>query len=102
MMQPNLDRQLPRVYAPDQRPAGTQANQGFHAAIVFYKNYLLTVVGHFDDRVGLWTPIVDLSSKRDGRADVKLVTGKSFSSKKHAENAGIEMAKNWIDVFNDL
>ena len=101
-MQPNLDRQLTHVYAPDQRPTGTRANHGSPPALLFYRNYLLTVVGHFDDRVGLWTPVVDLTSKPEGRADVKLVTGKSFSSKKHAENAGIEIAKNWIDVFNDL
>jgi hypothetical protein len=80
----------------------TSQSFGRCASNLAYRNCPLTVVGHFDGRVGLWPPIVDLSSKPEGRADVKLVTGGSFSSKKHAEKAGIEMAKNWIDAFSNL
>ena len=98
----NSNRRLTGVYAPDHARTSPPDRQDFRTAIQFYRNYLLIAVGHFDNRLERWTPIVDLRSPRDGRANVKLVTGKSFNSKKTAAMAGIEMAKNWIDVFSKL
>ena len=57
---------------------------------------------HLNDTESRWSPTVDVSWSRNGKIDVEIFTGKSFLTRNEAQEAGVEMAVNWIDSWKDL
>jgi hypothetical protein len=55
-----------------------------------------------DDAKSRWRPIIAVSWSPDGQVDVELFTGKSFTTREEAEEAGMKMGIKWIDSWKDL
>ena len=67
-----------------------------------HRDCVLNVNCSLDYIKSQWSPTVDVSWSADGRVDVEIFTGKSFTTREEAEKAGIEMGINWIDSWKDL